>query len=185
MFGSSKFKMINGKWEHIGYMDTSLVVLPAAADNGGVLPKGTWLQAQNGDDTKAQLASGFALGVTTQDISEEGQASVQAFKDRTIGKFDLPIAIGQNVSVRMPTHGSQFEVEGSGTAKPGNLVCTSGTGSISTGTARKTKLSVLNGCIRVAQTGDVAQFLLLEAALTPENAGYVRIRCERIDLGIV
>lgn len=185
MYGSLKFQLINGRWDHVGYCDTSEVYLPSSSVNSGVLPKGTALNYKNGNDQKAQLASGMAVGFTTQDITLEGQASLQSFKDRTIGKTDLPIAVGQNVSLRMPTLNSELEVEGSGVAQPGNLVCTSGTGALASNTARRTKLSFLNGSFRIAQTGDVAQFLLLETGLTANIDGNLRIRVRRVDLGIV
>jgi hypothetical protein len=97
-----------------------------------------------------------------------------------IGKMDLPISKGQAVTVRRPRPGAILEFEGLGTAIPGNLVCTSGTGALSSGTARRTPLSFLNGCIREAQTGDFVQAILVEPNLTAETSGNLRIRIEII-----
>lgn len=177
MFGSQFVKCIKGPWEHLGYMTTEELPIPS----GVTLPKGTWLQAKAGNDTIAALASGVALGFTTQDLDNDGQTSVTQFKNRVIGKHDLPIKKGQAITVRMPMAGAIMEFEGLGACGPGNLVCTSGTGSIASSTIAggnngKVPLSFLLGTIRQAQTGDFVQLMLLESALTPETVGNLRIR---------
>jgi hypothetical protein len=177
MFGASHYKFVSGKWDHIGYSTTEDIALPS---NGDALKKGTWVDHKNGDDSRIVLASGHSIGFTTQDLTTDGQTSLQSFKDRMIGKMDLPISKGQAVTVRRPRPGAILEFEGLGTAIPGNLVCTSGTGALSSGTARRTPLSFLNGCIRKAQTGDFVQAILVEPNLTAETSGNLRIRIEII-----
>lgn len=187
MFGSKYFQFISGTWEHVGYLSTELVHLPLASVNGGVLPKGTWLAPKAPDnDTQAVLASGYAYGFMTQDLSLEGHTSLQSFKDRMIGKTDLPITVGQNVSLRRPNNNAIMEFRGTGTAQPGNLVCTSGTGSLSASSARGVKISFHNGCLRVAQTGDIAQLILLDAeTVTIDDVSNLQVRVQRYDAGVV
>lgn len=186
MYGSKYIQLISGRWNHIGYLDTTLLFLPASTVNNGILPKGTALQPLAGDDTKAQLASGFSYGFTTQDISALGQTSLQAFKDRNIGKADLPVTVGKPVSLRLPSPGSIIEFRGVGAAGPGNLVVTSGTGLLSASTARGTKLSFIQGSLRVAQTGDISQYICQDASsVVIDGVTCVQIRAQRYDAGIV
>ena len=187
MFGSKYFQFISGSWEHVGYLSTELVHLPLASVNGGVLPKGTWLAPVAPDnDSQAVLASGYSYGFMTQDLSLEGHTSLQSYKDRMIGKFDLPISQGQNVSLRRPNNNAIMEFRGTGTAQPGNLVCTSGTGSLSASSARGAKLSFLNGCIRTAQSGDIAQLILLDAEdVVIDGVTNLQIRVQRYDAGVI
>lgn len=180
MFGSAKVKFLYGSWHHVGTMDTSELTLPAVGINDEILPKGTWVDQKDGNEFVMRLASGHAKGFLTQDVSADGQTDLQSFKDRTIGKKDLPIKKGQHVSVRVPDAGAEIEFEGLGEAVPGNLVCTSGTGNIASGAARNTELSFHNGCIRIAQTNDIVQALLQDAALTPEVVGNRRIRIRMV-----
>lgn len=177
MFGSAQHKYLYGDWHHIGTMASTELALPA---DGTPLPKGTWIQAKNGDEFMMALASGHAAGFLTQDISAEGHESLQAFKDRTIGKFDLPVKKGQMVSLRVPHSESLMEFEGVGAAVPGNLVCTTGTGAIASNAAVNAELSFFNGCIRLAQAGDIVTLLLKQADLTPEVTGRRRIRVEKV-----
>jgi len=185
MIGSPNVKPIHGKWDHLGYMTTEHLPVPA----GVTLPRGTWLQASPTDDTKAILASGDAEGFTTQDIDTEGHTSATAQLNKLLGVGpgigDWPIKVGSAVSVRKMVPGSLIEFEGLGAAVPGNLVCTSGTGSIAANAARKTQLSLFNGCIRIAQTGDVVKMLLETANLTPEVSGRRRIRVRILDGSIM
>lgn len=177
MFGSPYVKFIHGNWHHY-----SLTTGELAIPSGVTLTKGTWC-AERGTSGAAVLASGAgAVGFMTQDVNAEGQTSLQSYKDRTIGKLDLPMAAGADkaVTLRVPDANAVMEFEGDGTAIPGNLVCTSGTGALSSSTAAKTPLSFFNGAIRIAQSGDVAQLILLDASLTPEISGNTRIRVQAV-----
>jgi hypothetical protein len=180
MFGTKLFKQITGCWDVIGYLSTNNITIPS----GVTMPKGTTL-SQIGDTLEAQLASGLGIGYTTQDVDNEGNTSDAAFKARSIrgaDAIDLPIKKGQNVTLRRPHAGSEIEVEGLGAAAVGNLLCTSGTGAISTATAAKTALAFFNGALRVAQTGDFVQGIMLVANLTPQaDAGNVRVRYRVIE----
>jgi hypothetical protein len=84
--------------------------------------------------------------------------------------LESPFLAGNEGSVE---RAEALELEGVG------HIMTSGTGSIGTGTSTGSKLSFTAGRIRVAQTGDIAQFELV-AQLTPEVVGDVRISVEEI-----
>lgn len=56
----------------------------------------------------------------------------------------------------------------------------SGTGMFAAGTALKTKAGFKDGKIRQAQSGEIAEFMLVEK-MTPETAGNLRLRFERIE----
>jgi len=171
MFGTPYFIQKTGGWSPVGYLRTNRLYLPTGVTVG----KGTWM-AEDASTKEMQYASGVQIGYMTQDMTLEGQGSLQAFKDRAIGKKDIPATKGQAITLRVPNAGSEIEVEGLGEAGVGNLLVTSGTGSISTGTARKTELSTIMGSTRVAQSGDIVMGLVLDANLTPYTAGNVRIR---------
>jgi hypothetical protein len=178
MFGSKLFRPLHGKWEHFGTLKTNQVWLSATNPNAGLLPRGTFLDMHATIADEAALASGNAMGCLVEDLDADGTTSVQSYYNRSLGvgtPLETPIKKGQAVSLRRFYGGAGAEFEGLGTAVPGNLVCTSGTGAISAGTARKTRLSVLNGCLRVAQTGDIVIALVEKADLTPNIPGNVRI----------
>lgn len=180
MFGSTLFQWVHGQIEHIGYYGTTNLALPDSSVNSGVLPKGTFVDG-SADDTpdnaEAVLASGSGfLGVLVQDVDTEGLTGDSGFKKFTIGKLDNPVKQGAKVSIRKPMPNGQAEFEGLGTAQPGNLVCTSGTGSLSSGTAKETELSLFNGALRVAQTGDLVVAHMMNANVTPKTSGNLRIR---------
>lgn len=184
MFGSDLVKNIIGSWGHVGYLTTDALAIPADT----VIPKGTWMQEKTGVLVagKMEYASGGAVGYTTEDIiSSGGLVSNDRFRDRWLGNHNLAVvqSATRPVSLRVPHQGAEVEFEGAGTAIPGNLVCTSGTGALAAGTAVKSELSLHNGCIRLAQTGDVVRMILLEAGLTVESAivGALRIRVRIVD----
>lgn len=179
MYGSDTFQIISGSREQIGYKTMSL---PVSLSATGICPKGTFVDDYvNGstiDDTTGVLASGFAIGFITNDVDANGMSGLQSFQNMIIGKLDNPVKNGYEVAVAKPSLGAEIEMEGSGAALPGNLVATSGTGLLSSSTARKTQLSFFNGCLRVAQTGDHVHAILLEANLTPKVNGNVRVRIQ-------
>lgn len=179
MWGSDLFRQVNGNWDHVG---TVTAALPA----GFTYPIGTHLQykpvdASSDDESQAVLASGLAVGFMTQPMDDNGLEGDASFKKMALGLKNLPLKNGSEVSLRRPGLHAEMEFEGSGTALPGNLVCTSGTGAIATSTALKTELSVLNGCLRQAQSGDFVMYILENAKVTPEaDAANVRIRVRAV-----
>ena len=180
MYGSDTFKWVYGKWDHYGTLKTDNVPLGPAAPDEGTLPRGTMLDISASDEEQAALGSGSAIGVMVQDIDNEGLTGLQGFQDFSIGKLDRNVKKGRPVSLRVPVPGAFLEFEGDGAANPGNLVATSGTGSISSGTAKGVELSCLNGCLYVAQSGDTVFFHMEKADVTPENAGNTRVRVKAV-----
>lgn len=180
MYGSSTFKSVWGKWDHYGTLKTTNVPLGPADPDDGELPRGTFLDIDPTDETEAILASGNAVGLTVQDIDNEGLTGLQGYQDFTIGKLDRNVKKGRPVSLRNYYPGAFLEFEGKGAAAPGNLVATTGTGALSTGTAKGTELSFLNGSIRAAQSGDNVFMLMEKADVTPETGGNVRVRVKMV-----
>jgi hypothetical protein len=93
---------------------------------------------------------------------------------------------GQEVSARVMKVGNEFEVEGLGASAYGNLVVSATTtGFIASNTARYTPLSTNKGGFIQAQPGQVANFELVAADLTPEIAGNRRIHVKYIGGGYI
>lgn len=195
MFGSLWFRWVNGSfYDHVGWLATTGLWMSASSqtDVNGVIQRGTFVQEDpNNPLTDMVLASGDALGILTQDVNAQGLTGLQGFKDFSIGRFDRMVQQGIPVAIRQPEVGSQMEIESGGctidglsgrsltTAVPGNCVCTSGTGSLSVNTAINTELSVLNGCLRAAQSGDKVIAILRDPTLTPlASPANLRIRIE-------
>ena len=104
------------------------------------------------------------IGWMTQGMDANG-LTMENFA--VVGNTNINLRSGQEVSLRIPEVGNEYEIEGAGVAGGGNLVVTSGTGAIASNTARYTLLAVHKGGLRVAQAGDVASFELVAADLTP------------------
>jgi len=180
MIGSQEIRIINGEWDHVGYCTTEHVTL----GSGVVLPRGTNYMFSPTNDEKWVLASGDAVGFGTQEVDYEGQTSLDNRLRITTGigseKGDWPIRIGQALSVRRMNSFSAIQVEGLGASIPGNIVCTTGTGSLSSATARGVELSVFNGCWRIAQSGDFVLAKVLLSNITPEIVGRLRLLIEYV-----
>jgi hypothetical protein len=173
MFGSNLFRIVHGSWEPMGVYKTNYLVLPTS---GLELPKGTWVGLHPDYSDELCLATGYGAsavvpqGFLTQGITSEGQTSLQSFKDRMIGKQDLPIKKGQAVTVRKLRPGAMFEAEGiSDTPEPGNLVDNDAVQAMSVGDP----ISLYKGCI-VPDGGKFSIGYLLKKDLTPYTAGKKR-----------
>lgn len=180
MWGTKLCRMVNGNWDHVGTLRSSL---PA----GYTYPAGTHLAYQvtgtyNDNEDVGVLASGYAVGFTTQDIDDDGSIGDSSFKNQFLGLQNIPVRNGLEISLRRMALNSEVEFEGAGDALPGNLVATTGTGAITGSTARHTALSVHNGCLRVAQTGDFVMYVLENPNMAVESdlVGARRIRVRRV-----
>lgn len=180
MWGNKYCRMVNGNWDHVGTLRTSL---PA----GFTYPAGTHLGYQvtatyNDNEDVAVLASGFAIGFTTQDVDDNGSVGDSSFKNQFLGLQNIPVRNGLEISLRRMALNAEVEFEGAGDALPGNLVATTGTGAITGTTARHTELSVFNGALRVAQGGDIVMYVLENPNMTVESdlVGARRIRVRRV-----
>lgn len=130
--------------------------------------RGVALGAKSDDATSAQLAQGTNfIGFVTRDVTTDGPALADHVYP---GRLELPFKAGQEVAIEQA---DEIEAEG------GTYLVTSGTGAISGSTAVGSKLSFKDGKLRVKQSADDAYFML-EAQLTPETSGAVRIRARRL-----
>jgi hypothetical protein len=132
-----------------------------------------------------KFGTGIAWGILTRDVNFSGTTNDAGFKKLTVGGFpDIPVKKGACVTIQVPLPGAEAIFEGavditSGVAAaidgPG-LVLKTGTGAISAATPVNSRLSVVNGVWRLAQTGDFVLAHLKQANYTPKNAGEIRIR---------
>lgn len=167
--------MLQNKFEIIqGAKVTLQGILPNAAYPVGTAFNVASVDADTGERTFA-LASGVADGFVMRAVV------VPADGINGNPRTDTEILYNQGLEVGF-TGGRQgtlewgCEIEAEGT----DHLLTSGTGTITTGTAVGTKLSFLNGKLREAQSGEYAQFRLV-AQMTPITAGQVRIKASEID----
>lgn len=181
MFGSTRFKWLSGTYHHYGVLKTTgLAITAADADSAtGVIKRGKMMDIKADDETLMVYGSGNAFGILLHNVALNGITDATGFRDFSIGKQDLPKKRGAAVTLRVPHQGSMAEFEGTGEATVDNLVCDATTaGFLATSTPVGTALSVLNGCWRIAQTGDNVIARLVRADLTPQNAGELRIRVQ-------
>lgn len=172
----------NGR--HVSYLATTELPLSNADANSAtaILPCGKMVDFKDNSETLMKLGSGYAAGILSQAINLNGTTDDAGFKKLTVGGFpDIPAKRGLCVGMFMPFPGIEAIFEGAVDISGGNgaaidgLVIKTGTGAISGGTSINTRLSVLNGAWRVAQSGDLA-IGLLRQVMTPKNAGEIRIR---------
>lgn len=176
-FGTSTFKWLGGdNYTSIGFLKTTNLGLSDDDADVGVIQKGKFMDYAEGSVEEMMFGSGRALGMLQQAVSKDGTTDDAGFKNRTIGKLDLPTKRGAAVSIMVPRPMSEAEFEGDGEAIIDNLVATDGSGAIADDTPRGTQLSVLNGCLYEAQEGDFVIALLQDAGLEPETEGNLRIR---------
>lgn len=183
MFGSSRFKWVAGEYYHYGVakFPTTLGLSDADA-NAGTAKQGKLmgLADNNAEEMKYGGVNGNFLGILTHHVNKDGTTSDSGFKDFTIGKQDIPLKRGQAVTLRVPLPGAIAEFEGVGAVGIDTLVVTSGTGLLASGSALWSPLTIESGAWRIAQSGaGVNEFVyahLMQANLTPENSGEVRIR---------
>lgn len=168
-YGTKYFKPISG-WQMVEPRSGLLNL-----DVGAFTAKRGSLLAFNGSDQEFKLCDngkGFA-GFLTQDVDATGMTMLNFGVVRNLD-YPLRDTIDYGTAI-VPQVGALFEVEGTGTCTVGNLVCTSGNGAIAANTAVNTMLSCLNGTLRVAQTGDVPLFELLDPDLDEEVTNNRRI----------
>ncbi len=114
------------------------------------------------------------IGVLTRAVAAGGPTTLQRFQGFQMGSpvpigWEWPFKAGEEVSIEQPR---EMELEGS------DLIQLSGTGAIDTNTAVASKLSYLNGRLRVTQGSELANAVLTANNLTPFTEGAVRIRVE-------
>jgi hypothetical protein len=179
MFGSKTFQWLSGNYHNLSVKTTELPITEADADSAtGLLQRGKLVNYKANDLTELAFTTGMAIGMITRNINKLGLNTDEGYKNFSIGLTDLPLRRGLAVTVRRPAPGSQAIFEGLGVASVDNLVVTSGTGALASGTARNSELSVIKGGLYLAQTGDFVIALLDQANLTPITGGNLRIRVQ-------
>lgn len=149
-------------------------ILPNAAYPVGTAFKVASVDPDTGARTFA-LASGVADGfvmreirVPADGINGNPRTDTEILYNQGL---ETPFTAGREGTLEW---GSEIEAEGT------DYLLTSGTGTITGGTAVGAKLSFLNGKFRVAQSGEYAQFRVV-AQMTPITAGQVRIKASEIE----
>lgn len=184
MFGSSRFKWVNGEFYHLGHLEfpTTLDLSDADVDTGTV-KRGKLMAPANNSVTAMAYAEAdtfMFLGFLTHEVNRYGTTDATGFKAFTIGQQDLPLSRGSEVTLRVPIPGALIELEGVGAAGYDQLVVTTGTGALSTSTGLGTPLAATKGGIYAAQAGDFIIGYVRQANMTPENVGEVRIRFQSV-----
>lgn len=142
---------------------------------GTELKRGVALGAhgQNEDEFDLAQHDNF-IGHLTRDAKE----TPLALADRVFGVtstspvgLEAPFKIGEEVSVEKA---HELECEGA------DYIWTSGSGAISSATAVPSKLSFLEGRLRVTQSNEIVNYILTANNLTPNTAGNLRIRAEKV-----
>ena len=172
MWGTDYFQVIHGEPEMIGEFAITAVA-----------PIGTFVD-DDGSNAQAELANGNALGFMTKEVTADGPTFEQMnFQNCLVAKA------GDAVSIGALCPGHQIEVENepskTSTGTGAKMMVTSGTGAITAATAKDTEVSVVNGRLYAAQTGDRVMFRVLNAAITPHVTGTnIRVRMERVAGGL-
>lgn len=186
MFASPNFELLSSP--HLSGMEkgflktTELPLSGADADSAtALLQRGKMIDEKANDETMMKLGNGNAIGILTRNVSLTGTKNLQWFQNLTLGgHIDTPVTRGLPVTLFMPYPGCEAIFEGAAVDVAGSaidhLVLKTGTGAISGATAVDTALSVINGCWRIAQTGDFVLALLKQANYTPKTVGSIRIR---------
>ena len=176
MWASDYFQVIHGDVEAIGELTVT-----------GGLPYGTWMN-DFGDNVNAVVAAGDSIGFLSQPVTLAGPT----FEQMTLGFQNLPALSGTKVSIMRLESGSEIEVEdavgqaynaavsGIATGAQG-LMVTSGTGTLA-GAALNAAVSFQNGRLRVAQTGDIVHFIVINPNVVPvvDTVNNLRIRFKKV-----
>lgn len=183
MFGSTRFRLVFGQTQQFGRLSfpAGLALTTASADTG-TRPRGCAMaqdptNLENMTDADGTNFMGFLMN----DVNLYGTTGDKGFKEFSLGYPDIAIKRGQKVSLIIPELWSvwEFETADDKTSAVENFLFTDtgGTGAITDAIAADTLLSFdAKGCIRVAQTGDIAYMQMVKADCTPENTNEIRIR---------
>lgn len=179
MFGSTRFKVVFGTWQQIGWCTfPASLDLSDADPDAGTVQRGK-LMGLNENFTELVYATiTNCWGFLMQWVDKDGTGGDAGFKKVSLGYPDIPSSRGSKVSILVPNPNCIIELEGadSKVASVDNLLVTSGTGAISDATPAGTELTAFNGCLRVAQLGNMVIGHMMKADLTPENANEIRVR---------
>lgn len=137
-----------------------------------VAPRGFGLMKDPTDLTKlipAHLIAGFQMERDSVGVTTDAEQNSRLLEASLPADFSKPYAVGATISARRVT---RMELEGA------DVILTSGTGAVSSGTAVNTALGYSAGRLRVKQGSDEIAFIL-RAQLTPEDPANFRLLVER------
>jgi len=181
MYGSSRFKLVFGTWEQIGWLTFNLALSDSNPD-AGLVPRGKAMGI-NANFTNLTYASGADFGgFLMQKVDQYGTTGDAGFRRFTLSYPDIPAKKGSKVSIMVPAPNSIFEFEGpeNADASVANLIVTNGAYGITADTPAGTLLTAINGCIQVAAIGDTVIANVINAGLTPENDDEIRVRVQMV-----
>ena len=165
MNGSNHFRVLHGF--------NDLRTVGELIVTGTSLPIG--LIMDRADGTYASLsANGNMIGFLSKKVTTPGPS----FEQLELQRQHDHVKSGERVSIYQLPEGAEIQVScadslaynSTQSATSPALVVTTGTGALSTTTAKDTRLSSLNGRFRVAQTGDLVIARVLESDTTDPNA---------------
>ena len=177
MYGSNFVRVVRGDTHRVGDLTVT----------GTDQPIGEWYDLEPSDTTRARLANGRALGFLSMNVTTSGMSL-----EKLIMEYEPKTAeSGQKVTLEQVPVGGEIEVEAptgqaynaTSTSSAPVLMVTTGTGALSASTTIGTKVSFKNGRLYEAQSGDMEEFEVLDAAVTPITSGNIRIRFRRIATG--
>jgi len=137
-----------------------------------VAPRGFGLMLDPTDVTKlipASAVAGYQMERDSVGVTTDAENNARLLEATLPADFSKPYAVGATISARRVT---RMELEGA------DVILTSGTGLVTSGTAANTPLEYSAGRLRVRQgTNEIA--FILRAQLTPEDAANFRLLVER------
>ncbi len=138
-------------------------------------PRGLALGAHATDPESFALAQhNNFIGHLTRRVVTGGLTITDRFLGVTSAEpvgVESPFKVGEEVSVEKA---HEIEAEGS------DYLVTSGTGALTAGTSIPNPCSFKDGKLRLTQGGEIANYMLTAVALTPNTAGNLRCRFEKV-----
>ena len=182
MYGSKHFRVRRGAEAMRGVGDLTIT--------GASQPIGEWYDYDADDLTRGALADGRSVGFITQGVTTAGMD----YEARKLNILPDYVKTGSKVTLLQVPLGGEIEVE-CATSQASTatqnittpvLLVTSGTGALTAATAKGTLCSYENGRLYVAQSGDHAEWEVIDAARTPlvddDNIRIVFRRVEGADI---
>ena len=134
----------------------------------GTAKRGTAMGAHLTTETACVVATPTNfLGFALREVTTDGPT----LEEQVFPALEFPYKSGEQISLF-----KALEVEAEGS----DFILLSGVGQITTQTAVGTLLSFIAGKFYASQSGDMPFYMLSANNLTPEEAGELRIRAERI-----
>lgn len=192
MYGSDRFRLVFGQTQQFGRLafPATLALSDAGADVGTRVRGRAMAQDPTNLENMTDADGTNFMGFLMNDVDLYGTTGDKGFKEFSLGYGDMAVKRGAKVSLLIPEMWSVWEFEGPDAYAGGvdSFIYTedAGGGEITTATAADTLLGFdSNGCIYVAQTGDIAYMQMVKADVTPKNVGETRIRVKFVPTTLV